>query len=303
MADNGKTYNKISARVRLSHLAVLLLSLVLFGCGTSRKTSRNVMIGDLSGTEYMEQVIAWSPSRTNLTAKSALTLNTGSGSPLKVTANLRIRRNEVIRLTVAPLLGIEVARIDITPDNVLIIDRMNKRYVRASFSDISSLFNTQVDFNVLQSLFLNEIFLPGKNSLTVTDASGFEISSLGSRAQLTAITSPRTFAGKLIYTFLTSATDGRLEETSISVKNSPYALRCTYTDFSALKSTHGSDIFPQRIKLSVIGADKPYSLQLDLSRLGTDSDWESTTQLSSKYKEITLLEALKMLATDNDKRK
>ena len=272
---------------RFAYYVALLTAIIFFltGCGTSRRSSRNVTIGNLSGKEYMEQVIAWSPSRTNLTAKAAVILNIGTNSPLKVNANMRIRRNEVIRFTVAPLLGIEVARVDVTPEDILIVDRMNKRYTRVNFQEISSLLNTKLDFNILQSLFLNEIFLPGKNSLTVADASEFDIKPIGSQAQLSSRS----------YTFLTSAADGRLEETCISVKNTPFALRCLYSAFTSLSSAHGNDIFPQNINMMMEGTPKQYSLQLGLSKLGTDSNWDSTTQLSSKYTFIPLTEILKSL--------
>lgn len=81
---------------------------------------------------------------------------------MSVNANLRIRRGEIIRISVAPFLGIEVARIDITPKHILAVDRMNKRYVEVGFSEISGMLNTELDFNIIQSLMLNEIFLPGR---------------------------------------------------------------------------------------------------------------------------------------------
>ena len=139
---------------------IVLLVLILTSCSTSRNTLRNTTIGGLSGTEYMEKVIEWTPSRDNLTARARIELNVGSSSPMSVNANMRVRRGEIIRFSVAPILGIEVARIDITPDKIMAVDRMNKRYVELGFAEISSLLNTELDFNILQSLILNEIFIP-----------------------------------------------------------------------------------------------------------------------------------------------
>ena len=53
---------------------------------------------------------------------------------MSVNANMRVRRGEIIRFSVAPILGIEVARIDITPDKIMAVDRMNKRYVEFMLS-------------------------------------------------------------------------------------------------------------------------------------------------------------------------
>lgn len=264
---------------------IVLLVLILTSCSTSRNTLRNTTIGGLSGTEYMEKVIEWTPSRDNLTARARIELNVGSSSPMSVNANMRVRRGEIIRFSVAPILGIEVARIDITPDKIMAVDRMNKRYVELGFAEISSLLNTELDFNILQSLILNEIFIPGKDKLSVADASGFTLSPYADRALLQVKGTKR-----IGYSFFTSATDGRLEETVIALKDLPYSLHCRYADFTML----GNDVFPQSIEMMSEGTDKKYSLDMKLSRINTDSNWDSKTELSSKYRKMSVQELLKL---------
>ena len=245
---------------------IVLLVLILTSCSTSRNTLRNTTIGGLSGTEYMEKVIEWTPSRDNLTARARIELNVGSSSPMSVNANMRVRRGEIIRFSVAPILGIEVARIDITPDKIMAVD-------------------TELDFNILQSLILNEIFIPGKDKLSVADASGFTLSPYADRARLQVKGTKR-----IGYSFFTSATDGRLEETVIALKSLPYSLHCRYADFTML----GNDVFPQSIEMMSEGTDKKYSLDMKLSRINTDSNWDSKTELSSKYRKMSVQELLKL---------
>lgn len=264
---------------------LIFCSLLVVSCSTSRKTLRNTMIGELSGTDYMEKVIEWTPSRENVTARAKIELNAGA-SPMSVNANLRIRRGEIIRISVAPFLGIEVARIDITPKHILAVDRMNKRYVEVGFSEISGMLNTELDFNIIQSLMLNEIFLPGKDKLSLSDADRFMLSPSGNKACLQVKGTRR-----IDYSFFTSAADGRLEETVASLKGAPYSLHCRYDDFIML----GSDVFPQLIDMYADGTGKKYSLNMKLSRIGTDSDWDAETELSSKYKKMSLQELLTKL--------
>lgn len=264
---------------------LLFCSLLVVSCSTSRKTLRNTMIGELSGTDYMEKVIEWTPSRENVTARAKIELNAGA-SPMSVNANLRIRRGEIIRISVAPFLGIEVARIDITPKHILAVDRMNKRYVEVGFSEISGMLNTELDFNIIQSLMLNEIFLPGKDKLSLSDADRFMLSPSGNQACLQVKGTRR-----IDYSFFTSAADGRLEESVASLKGAPYSLHCRYDDFIML----GSDVFPQSIDMYADGTGKKYSLNMKLSRIGTDSDWDAETELSSKYKKMSLQELLTKL--------
>ena len=290
--------------VNLSPIILLLLT----GCSTSRNALRNTVIGGLSGTEYMEKVIEWTPQRENLTARTRVQLNTGSeSSSVSVNANMRIRRGELIRLSVAPILGIEVARMDITPKGVLVIDRMNKRYVEIGFAEVADMLNVEVDFNALQSLFLNEIFLPGRESLTVEDAVKFDLSEQDGRAhlqvkdsrsqmkdlhsQMKDSRSQAKAARRMNYSFFTSATDGRLEETVISLKDLPYALHCRYTDFTMVDG----DVFPQSIELTPEGTQKKYSLGLKLSRIGTDSDWDAKSEVPAKYRKMTVQEVMQLI--------
>lgn len=252
------------------------------------------MIGGLSGTEYMEKVIEWTPQRENLTARTRVQLNMGSeSSSVSVNANMRIRRGELIRLSVAPVLGIEVARMDITPKGVLVIDRMNRRYVEIGFAEVADILKVEVDFNALQSLFLNEIFLPGRESLTVEDAVKFDLSEQDGRAHLQVkdSRSQAKIARRMNYSFFTSATDGRLEETVISLKDLPYALHCRYTDFTMV----GSDVFPQSIELTPEGTQKKYSLGLKLSRIGTDSGWDAKSEVPAKYRKMTVQEVIQLI--------
>lgn len=272
-------------------IPLFLIALLLTGCSTSRNALRNTVIGGLSGTEYMEKVIEWTPQRENLTARTRVQLNMGSESSfVSVNANMRIRRGELIRLSVAPVLGIEVARMDITPKGVLVIDRMNRRYVEIGFAEVADILKVEVDFNALQSLFLNEIFLPGRESLTVEDAVKFDLSEQDGRAHL-QVKDSRSQMKDSRYSFFTSATDGRLEETVISLKDLPYALHCRYTDFTMV----GSDVFPQSIELTPEGTQKKYSLGLKLSRIGTDSGWDAKSEVPAKYRKMTVQEVIQLI--------
>lgn len=272
-------------------IPLFLIALLLTGCSTSRNALRNTVIGGLSGTEYMEKVIEWTPQRENLTARTRVQLNMGSeSSSVSVNANMRIRRGELIRLSVAPVLGIEVARMDITPKGVLVIDRMNRRYVEIGFAEVADILKVEVDFNALQALFLNEIFLPGRESLTVEDAVKFDLSEQDGRAHL-QVKDSRSQMKDSRYSFFTSATDGRLEETVISLKDLPYALHCRYTDFTMV----GSDVFPQSIELTPEGTQKKYSLGLKLSRIGTDSDWDAKSEVPAKYRKMTVQEVIQLI--------
>lgn len=264
-------------------LYIVCLVVIVSSCGSLRHAEAP-MIGGLKGEEYQEKVIAGAPRWNCVTGKVALNLNV-SGKSTKLSATLRMKKGEVIQLSVAPLLGIEVARLEISPERILAVDRLHKQYVEVSFDDLNRMANLNLSFNVLQSLFLNEIFLPGKETVETSDLHRFQIVPEGEKALWEVKDSK-----KLSYRFWTTADRGWLENTSVSLQGTPYALNWTYGDFGKL----GSGYFPQHILAELQGTGKKSSLDMKFSRMSVGEDWESRTELSSKYKKMELATLLKM---------
>ena len=94
------------------YLYVLVALVLVASCSSTRKLEKTPMIGGLTGEAYMEKVIELSPSWKTVSGKVALTLNMEGQKDAKVSATLRLKRGESIQLLVAPLLGIEVARLE-----------------------------------------------------------------------------------------------------------------------------------------------------------------------------------------------
>jgi hypothetical protein len=209
-----------------------------------------------------------------------------SGKTTKVNGIMRIKKGEVIQLSIAPLLGIEVARAEISPYGVLVIDRMNKRYVRVTFTELQELTNAQLDFHTLQALFLNEIFLPGKKELTSRDFKAFEMEQVGREVRLD-VRKTKGFA----YSFLTEVPDALLKESSVGVKGMSYGLIWKYDNFRPF----GQKPFPNFMKLSLQGAKKTMNASFSLSRLSTNSNWETRTKVSDRYEQVKLEDLIKQL--------
>lgn len=78
-------------------------------------------IKELSDTKYLEEVIKNAPSFDSFSSKMRLTINL-DGKETSVNGSLKMKKNDLIQLSIAPILGIEVARIEISKDSVLVID-------------------------------------------------------------------------------------------------------------------------------------------------------------------------------------
>ena len=95
----------------------------------------------------------------------------------KATANIRLRKDSVLWMNVKKL-GIEAARILITPDSIYIVDRIHKEYVIGDFSLIQQQYHLPADFDVIQNMLLgNPLLISGVKLETEIEAEHYHLAS------------------------------------------------------------------------------------------------------------------------------
>jgi len=75
------------------------------------------------------------------------------------TANLRIKIDTAIWMSISPALGIEVARVFITRDSLKFTNRINGTYFKGDYRYLNSLLQIELNFNMIQSILLGNIYL------------------------------------------------------------------------------------------------------------------------------------------------
>ena len=266
---------------------ILLLCLLLAACGTKKQavTSTTVTPDASEATvsplkHIVETVNANRQDETFATAKMNLALSSGDKSA-SVGGTLRMKRNDVIQLSLVTLGIFEVARLEMTPEYFMGIDKVNKQFVKAAYEDVSLFKSAGIDFYTLQALFWDELFVLGAGKATPTDKQ-FKKSMDGERAKLTNADSKQA-----VLSFLVNTASGLIRQTTVSPHTegaSPY-LTWEYTDFGSL----GKKSFPTWHLLTISGSSKPIKATLVLSNLKNSSDWETRTETPGRnYTEITV---------------
>jgi hypothetical protein len=69
------------------------------------------------------------------------------------TVSIRIKKDSIIWMSISKF-GIEGAKVLITKDSVKFVDSSNKKYFKGDFTYISRLLNSELDFEMLQSLLI-----------------------------------------------------------------------------------------------------------------------------------------------------
>ncbi|HJD76672.1 DUF4292 domain-containing protein [Bacteroides reticulotermitis] len=127
---------------------LLLAVLLLAGC----KSSKHLAVPETEVTAV--------PVTSYLSSKLRLTIP-NKGSSMDIAGTMKMKSRECVQISLLmPIFRSEVARIEITPDEVLLVDRMNKRYVRTTKEELKTIFPKNAEFSRLEKL-LTAASLPG----------------------------------------------------------------------------------------------------------------------------------------------
>lgn len=207
---------------------------------------------------------------------------------LRLTGNLRMKRDDVIRLQLMAFGFVEAARIEFTKDEVLVVDRINKQFLRAPYRYVDFLRNSDIDFYTMQSLFWDELFIPGKANLKVDALKNFSTSMGGDEAII------YLDHGKINYSWLANEKTGRIKMTNIMYRDPVHGnsqLNWDYNEYSILNG----QLFPSDMVVTLTTPLQEMKVGVKLNYLGTDNNWEPRTKVSDKYREVPIEEILRRL--------
>ncbi len=69
-----------------------------------------------------------------------------------------MQKDSVIWLSFSPALGLEVARLKITPDSIKFMNRLDRVYFEGDYQLLNNFLQTTIDFDILQSLLIGNDF-------------------------------------------------------------------------------------------------------------------------------------------------
>lgn len=256
--------------------------LLLAGCKSARQAAGGTEA--LSDREQVERVITHTPQADCITAKMRFSLRLGE-KDFSVGGNFRMKKDDVIQLSLVGFGIIEGGRIEFTRDSVLLVDRIHHRYISVAYGDVGFLREAQVDFYTLQALFRNELILPGMQHVTPANAADFKTSREGDRLVLAGRGNR-----KLAYRFVTSLLTHLLERTEVTTR-SDYRLDWQYADFVDV----GGAKFPSLMQIELSGLRTSAQVTLSLSRIGTDGGWATRTRVSKRYTRVEPEELVELL--------
>ena len=289
----------LAARLRPATLAACLrfglvaaifggTALALTACHSTKAPSGPEVTGPTTAApqQLLQRTVSNRQTAEFISAKLKFSADINSKSA-SVDGTLRMKRDDVIRIQLQALGVMEVGRMEFTPDYVLIMDRINKQYIKAPYTDVDFLRSSGISFYTLQALFWNELFQPGRqtpelNTYTV-NVDGKNL-NVGFERE------------KLSYQWVVEQASALIRQVSAThsdTHDGNATLNWNYTDFQKVEGRP----FPCNQQVTFAAKNRTMKMGFRLSSPNTDSDWETRTKVSGRYEQVTVEEVLGKIAT------
>lgn len=270
-----------------------MLVLSLLAGITSCKTTKSAVkpnvgtIENKNNSALFVDILSNQPDFNTLTSKLDVTLQTGSKS-VNSKASFKMRKNQAIQISLQPLFGVEVARLLVQPDTIIIIDRLNKRYVMESIQNLKKKYPIGFDFYTLQALFANHIFLSGFSKVAQTDVSKFKITQDANAYVLSA----KDASSKINYTFKVNAQD-RVIETNLSQDDSARNILWQYLNFVAVNNL----VYPTNMKVIAKSTSRTMNVDMNFNSVNINNEVEFSGTILASYTRVSLDEIIKFMGS------
>jgi hypothetical protein len=207
-----------------------------------------------------------------------------SGKEFSSRANLKIQKDKRLQISIQPFLGFEVFRVELSPDSVKVIDRMNKRYLADDYAHLKGTVQMDFNFHNLQALFTNQLFLPGETDMPDDAFKRFRWTAAAGGYHL----STKDRSG-LQYLFMADAEE-KLCAARITHTASHRTLHWDYTGFRRF----GASFFPMNIHVHPgENSDLNMSLSIHYTQVDTDVPVEMNFPIPSDYERVEFSKMLK----------
>ena len=276
--------------VRYLKLALLALPLCLCSCQTKKvadqpSTSSSAVQSPVQQKKFLQKVNDNAQFSRFITSKVKFTMKVGT-QEMTLTGNLKMKRDDVIRLQLMAFGFVEAGRLEFTSEYILVMDRINKLYMMVPYAELAFLRTSGLNFYSLQALFWNELSLPGESKVTDEGLKNFETIPVDNDFVI------RLDKDQMSYSWLAEQDQALIKMANVLHKDrfdGNTQLNWNYSDFENV----GKKQFPTRMHVTLTSPKKEVSLRIKLNYIGHESDWESRTVIPGKYKKVTVDEILR----------
>lgn len=189
------------------------------------------------------------------------------GKKQSFTANMRMKKDSVLWVSVSPFFGIEMMRLILTPDSAKAMNRIESTYFLADNNYLKTLLKADIDFKMLQSVLIG-------NDFPHFESNAFKVEKEDSSYRL-VINKRKKLANNSIDNNTTINQVICLGQESFKIiKNTfsdieeKYKFEIVYSNFKIL----GNQLFPYNIECKIKTNNQLWKISVEYSRLDLNVD-------------------------------
>ncbi len=268
---------------RFKFIIPLLFLLVLSSCKLQQKAKRKDL--KVNKTEYLLQQLDMNEFQfEHLSLKAGVQLyQEGKKTPFK--ANIRIRKDSLIWVSITPALGIEVARVMITRDSIKVMNRIDRNYFIGDYDYINNRFNLELEFQTIQAILIgNAIDFEHDEKVTLSiDKDRYYLGNLKKRKVKNAEQKPERIEKQ------------KEEVVSLWIDQSTFKVsNFIFSDLTANRFLTGeyekfigveNQSLPSILNFD-FQSEKPATVNLQYSKVSLEGPLKFSFNISSKYEQV-----------------
>ncbi|MDB5089141.1 MAG: hypothetical protein JWR09_3135 [Mucilaginibacter sp.] len=269
---NNTLYSRASFANGYIKLITICCLLLVFSCKSRKQVIVKRVVAD--STAAIKPVDTKAAKLTVIRAKQtnfntfsgkAKTKLDISGSSNDVTLNIRIQKDKKIWVSVTAIAGIEVARAVITPDSIMLINRLQSLYVRKPFSYLNKFAGKQVNYKTLESILIGNA-IP---ELLTEDA------------EFLSVNGNTTLSGNLNDVIYKLILGPDLKTTQTNLANQSAAQTLQVTNSAFIQATNR--VIPSQIDMASVVKDKKIQVNLHYTKADFDQPQDYPFSIPSRY--------------------
>jgi hypothetical protein len=144
---------------RIRYIVSVSVFVIFFnGCKTKHIVSGVSVINPIDESDLVKMVDEVDPNiEIAFFKRTSIRVKTENESQ-SFKSNIFFKKDSFIRVSVLAPMGIEIARISLEPDKVIVIDRINRLVVFTDYDEVYNRFGVETDYKFLQNILLDKAF-------------------------------------------------------------------------------------------------------------------------------------------------
>jgi hypothetical protein len=248
---------------------IFLFSIVAFlSCGSSKNATKGGT--KLSAVKDIVSSHQSAQPNFNTLASRVQVLYEDEKKAQSITASLRMEKDKVIWIK-ASILGITLAKVLITPDQVSYYESISNTYFEGDFAFLSEMLGTEINFQKAQDILLGQ-------SIFSLNPSDYKVDLVHNKYKFL----PKTQSQNFIYSILLNADNFKVNSETLSQPNDQRLLTVRYGEYQEV----GGKFYPSEIKISATEKESKTKIELNYKRIDLNVPISFPFNIPEGYEEI-----------------